>query len=83
MEMKITYKPKNVCSVLFEIYYQNDIITNLKVTGGCNGNLKAISVLLSGMRIQDAINKLEGIKCGYKNTSCPDQIAQALKTIKI
>ena len=79
----ITYEPKNVCSKLFRIYYENDIIKKVEVTGGCNGNLKAISSLLSGMKIKDAIEKIDGIKCGFKNTSCPDQIAKALKKIEI
>ena len=78
---KLIYKPKGVCSTLFEISYDKDIIVNLKVIGGCNGNLKGISSLIVGMKINDVIDKLLGIKCGFKNTSCPDQIAQALKTI--
>lgn len=79
----IIYKPENVCSKLFKIFYEDDIIKKIEVTGGCNGNLKAISSLLSGMKIREAIKKIDGIKCGIKNTSCPDQIAQALKKIII
>lgn len=57
----------------------NGLIRNVVFTGGCNGNLQGISRLVEGMKVEDAINKLEGIRCGYKSTSCPDQLAQALK----
>ncbi|MBP5301453.1 MAG: TIGR03905 family TSCPD domain-containing protein [Bacilli bacterium] len=75
----IRYIPSGVCSQLFEISYENGIIMDIVVHGGCNGNLKGISALLKNVKIEEAIKKLEGIKCGFKNTSCPDQIAQALK----
>ena len=78
--MKYTYRPTGVCSQMFEFEINEDnVVESLQVLGGCNGNLKGISSLLIGMKIDDVINKLEGIKCGYKNTSCPDQIAKALK----
>lgn len=80
--MKFTYKPEGVCSQLFEIDIDNNTINDIKVIGGCNGNLQGISKLLKGMNVDDAINRLEGIKCGYKNTSCPDQISKALKSCK-
>jgi uncharacterized protein (TIGR03905 family) len=51
------------------------------VVGGCNGNLKGIAALVKGMKVEDVISRLEGVKCGFKNTSCPDQLAQALKTL--
>ena len=76
---KYTYKPTGVCSQLMEFTLDNGKIIDLSVTGGCNGNLKGISSLLKGMDINEAINKLEGIKCGFKDTSCPDQIAKGLK----
>lgn len=57
----------------------NGLIRNVVFTGGCNGNLQGISRLVEGMKVEEAINKLEGIRCGYKSTSCPDQLAQALK----
>lgn len=77
------YKPKGVCSnaINFEID-ENNIITSIQFTGGCNGNLQGISRLVTGMNIDDVINKLEGVACGYKSTSCPDQLAQALKLYK-
>ena len=78
--MKITYTPRGVCSKLFEIQVEDGVIQSVKVLGGCSGNLQGISSLLRGMPVQEAIARLEGIRCGMKPTSCPDQIAQALKT---
>ena len=66
--------------MIFEI--ENNIVKDLKVIGGCNGNLKGITSLIKDMNINDVINKLSGIKCNFKNTSCPDQIAKALKEYK-
>ncbi len=77
--MKISYQPKGVCSRLMNIEVEDGIIQNLEVIGGCNGNLKGISALVKGMKVEDAISRMEGIHCGFKSTSCPDQIAQALK----
>ncbi len=57
----------------------NGLIRNVVFIGGCNGNLQGISRLVEGMKVEEAINKLEGIRCGYKSTSCPDQLARALK----
>ena len=80
--MEYRYKPQGVCSTEMIIDVENDIIKNIKITNGCNGNLKGISNLLIGMNINEVIHKLKGIKCGYKNTACPDQIALALEKIK-
>jgi len=76
---KFEFTPKGVCSskMIFEI--ENDIIKDLKVIGGCPGNLLGISNLVKGENINNVISKLEGIKCGFKSTSCPDQISIALK----
>ena len=63
-----------------EIDIDNGIIVDCRVSGGCNGNLQGISHLLKGMNVEDAIERMEGIRCGFKATSCPDQLAQALKT---
>ncbi len=82
MEKEFHYNPKGVCSREMIICYDGDTITNLTVIGGCNGNLKGIASLLKGMKIDEAIARLSGIKCGFKNTSCPDQIAEALKALK-
>lgn len=76
------YQPRGVCSSAIDIEVDHDIITSVKFTGGCNGNLKGISSLVAGMRVDDAIEKLSGITCGMKNTSCPDQLAKALMQIK-
>lgn len=80
--MQISYKPKGVCSKLMELDVEDGKIKSLKVTGGCSGNLQGISSLVAGMDVDDAISRLEGIRCGYKSTSCPDQLAQALKEYK-
>lgn len=80
--MKITYRPKGVCSKLMDIEIEDGKIESVKVTGGCSGNLQGISSLLKGMDVDDAISRMEGIRCGVKATSCPDQIAQALKQYK-
>lgn len=75
----IQYQPKGVCSRMMEIDIDNGIVMDLRVYGGCNGNLKGISALVKGMKVEDVVARLEGVTCGFKNTSCPDQIAQALK----
>lgn len=76
------YQPKGVCSSAIDIDVQNDIIQSVSFTGGCNGNLQGISSLVKGMNIEDAISRLKGIRCGFKSTSCPDQLARALESIK-
>ena len=78
--MTIRYTPRGVCSQAFEIEVEDDTIQSIQVTGGCDGNLKGLSSLLKGMRVEEAIQRMEGIRCGGKPTSCPDQLAQALKT---
>lgn len=75
----IQYQPKGVCSRMMEIDVEDGVVQELRVYGGCDGNLKGIASLLKGMKVEDVIERLEGVKCGFKNTSCPDQIAQALK----
>jgi uncharacterized protein (TIGR03905 family) len=78
----LTYKPTGVCSRQYDIDYEDGKIVSIKIIGGCHGNLQGIASLIKGMDIDEVISKLEGIKCGSKTTSCPDQIAKALKTIK-
>lgn len=80
--MEYRYRPQGVCSTEIILDIDNGIINHLEVKNGCNGNLKGISKLVEGMKIEDVIRKLKGIKCGLKNTSCPDQIAIALERIK-
>lgn len=65
--------------MIFEINDDTDTIESLQVIGGCNGNLKGIGALVKGMKRTDVIERLDGIRCGFKPTSCPDQMAQALK----
>ena len=79
--MQYTYKTKGVCSTTIIIDVEGDTVTGVRFIGGCNGNLQGISSLVSGMKVDDVINKLENIRCGFKNTSCPDQLAKALKQI--
>ena len=76
------YQPKGICSSAIDIDVQGDIIQSVTFTGGCNGNLQGISRLVTGMTVDDAISRLKGIKCGFKSTSCPDQLAQALESLK-
>lgn len=77
--MKYTYRTKGTCSreIVFDL--EDGIIKNISFQGGCNGNLKGVSSLAEGQKAEDVIKRLEGIKCGFKNTSCPDQLATALK----
>lgn len=75
----MTYKTKGVCSQLINFDIVDGKLTNVSFVGGCNGNLQGIGRLVEGMEVNEAIKRLEGIRCGFKNTSCPDQLAQALK----
>ena len=75
------YKTQGVCSSFIDIEMNGNVIESVKFTGGCNGNLQGISALVKGMTAQDAITRLKGIRCGFKTTSCPDQLAQALEGI--
>ena len=75
------YQPKGVCSTSIDIELEDGIVKSVAFTGGCNGNLQGISRLIEGMKAEDAINRLKGIRCGFKNTSCPDQLAQALESM--
>ena len=77
--MKFTYRPKGVCSQLMEIEVEDGRVTGFQVMGGCDGNRKGISRLVEGMEVEEVIRRLEGVRCGRKSTSCPDQLAQALK----
>lgn len=77
--MTITYRPKGVCSRLMRVEVEDGIIRHVEVQGGCSGNLQGISRLLVGMPVQQAIERMEGVRCGGKPTSCPDQLAKALR----
>ena len=76
--MTYSYAPKGVCSSRIDLELDGDIIKSVQFTGGCHGNLQGISALVAGMPAQEAIRRLKGIRCGFKNTSCPDQLAIAL-----
>lgn len=80
--MKFTYKTNGVCSRSIDIEIENNIIKDVSFVGGCNGNLKGIAALTKGMDIDEVIEKLQDIKCGFKNTSCPAQLTEALKKYK-
>jgi len=80
--MVFTYKTKGVCSRSITVDVDGNTINSVKFEGGCNGNTKGLAALLAGMDINDAITRLEGTTCGIKSTSCPDQLAQALKAYK-
>lgn len=77
--MTYTYMPKGVCSRKMTVDLDGEIIKSVKVEGGCNGNLQGISHLVEGMNARDAIAKMRGIRCGFKSTSCPDQLSLALE----
>ena len=80
--MTINYPPRGVCSQLMQIEGEAGWVCSFQVLGGCSGNLQGISRLVEGMNVDEAIRRLDGIKCGFKPTSCPDQLAQALKQYK-
>lgn len=76
------YKTQGTCSQLIDLEVEGDMIKSVAFTGGCNGNLQGIAALVRGMKVDDAIGKLKGIRCGAKSTSCPDQLAHALEQYK-
>lgn len=77
----MVYKTSGTCSSAIDVELNNGIIESVKFTGGCHGNLQGISSLVKGMKAEDAIEKLKGIRCGMKSTSCPDQLAKALESM--
>ena len=80
--MVYNYRTRGTCSRLINFEVEDGIVRNVSFEGGCNGNLKGIAALVEGMNIDDVIAKVEGIRCGFKSTSCPDQLAQALREVK-
>lgn len=76
------YQTQGTCSSAIDIEVKDGIIESVKFIGGCSGNTQGVSALVKGMRIEEAISRLKGIKCGFKPTSCPDQLARALESIK-
>ncbi len=79
--LKISFQPSGVCAKYMEIQAENGYITNVIIKGGCRGNTQGISKLVEGMAVEDVIEKLEGIKCGHKDSSCPAELAKALKSL--
>ena len=81
MSKTYQYRPQGVCSQLMEITVDDGVLEDVKVLGGCSGNLQGIASLVRGMKVEDVIQRLDGIRCGSKATSCPDQLAKALKAL--
>ena len=79
MKNHIEYKTSGVCSRMIIVDTEDGVITDCKFVGGCAGNTQGVAALVIGMKVEDAINKIKGIKCGFKPTSCPDQLALALE----
>ncbi len=80
--MKFEYKTQNTCSQIITFDIDGDVVTNVQFYGGCNGNLKAISKLVDGMTVDEIQNKLGGVQCGRRGTSCSDQLARAVLAAK-
>lgn len=80
MKNHIEYKTSGVCSRMIIVDTEDGIITDCKFVGGCAGNTQGVAALVVGMKVEDAIAKIKGIKCGFKTTSCPDQLAAALES---
>ena len=76
--MEYTYRTRGTCAQQIKFELENGIVKNVSFYGGCNGNLQGISKLVEGQKAEDVVEKLRGIKCGFKQTSCPDQLAAAL-----
>ncbi len=79
--MQFSYKTNGVCSRKIHIDVEDGIVKDVKFEGGCSGNTQGVATLVKGMKVEDVIEKLQDIKCGFKNTSCPAQLAEALKTV--
>ena len=80
--MSFTFKPSGVCSTAIEIEVENNIVKSVKFRGGCSGNTQGVGALVQGMPVDEVIRRLQHIRCGFKPTSCPDQLAQALIAYK-
>jgi len=81
MKNHIEYKTKGVCSRMIIVDTEDGVITNCSFVGGCAGNTQGVAALVVGMKVEEAIKKIKGIKCGLKATSCPDQLAEALEEL--
>ena len=76
---QFTYQTKGTCSSKIDIKIEDGIVAEVRYHGGCSGNTQGVAALVRGMKIEEAIERMEGIRCGFKSTSCPDQLAQALR----
>ena len=79
--MKSVYYTQGTCCKLIELDVEGGIVKSVHFVGGCHGNLQGISCLVQGMKVEDVMNRLDGIRCGMKSTSCPDQLCRALEAI--
>lgn len=77
--MNYSYKPKGVCSRMINFEIEDGVVKNIRFTGGCSGNTQGVAALAEGMTAEEIIERLSGIRCGFKGTSCPDQLAKAVK----
>ena len=82
MEKQFSYTPKGVCSRQIDLVIEDNVIIDAKFTGGCSGNTQGVAALVIGMDVDEAIRRIKGIKCGMKDTSCPDQLSRALEASK-
>ncbi len=82
MTKTLTYTTRGTCSRQIELSVEDDRVANVKFIGGCAGNTQGVAALVKGMLVDEAIDRLKGIRCGFKDTSCPDQLALALTKIK-
>lgn len=80
--MKFSYKTNGVCARSIDIEVIDGVVESVRFNGGCGGNTQGVSALVKGMKVEEVIEKLQNIKCGFKSTSCPDQLAKALKEMK-
>ncbi|MBO4758956.1 MAG: TIGR03905 family TSCPD domain-containing protein [Spirochaetaceae bacterium] len=78
----MTYKTSGTCSTKIDFDVVDGCVHNVQFTGGCNGNTKGVSALVEGMKVEDVVQRLKGIRCGARSTSCPDQLAKALESYK-
>ena len=77
--MKYTYRTQGTCSQAIEFEIEDGILRNVQFYSGCNGNTQGVSALVDGMKVDEVLQRLEGIRCGFKNTSCPDQLCKAIR----
>lgn len=81
--MKTVYQTQGTCSSRIEVEVEEGIVRHVAFWGGCNGNLQGICRLVEGMKVEDVLKKLEGVRCGHRDTSCPDQLCKALRNLEV